>query len=174
MQYVSFPASHYNTFHWSKLRSFSNMQPCSSCNVLFVEPFKDFQVFNKLISSKSAKPLQWRVHKQLDSEGSQFQSGSWKASPRWDCHRCLHNCCSCSVHEQSFTKPAFPSPEPAPDNTAQNPLHALKHSPRRMAGKLTNTILFQSFEPRLFFLATTAVIRWKYHSVIRAAKWADQ
>lgn len=174
MHYISFHASHYNIFRWSKLRSFSDMQPCGSYNVLFAEPFKDFQVFSKLISSRSAKPSQWGMHKQLDSEGPRFQSSSWKASPWWDCHRCLHDCCLFSVHEQSFTKPAFSSQEPVPDNTAQNPLHALKHSPRRMAGELKNMIPFQSFEPRLFFLATTAVIIWKYHSVIRAAKWMDQ
>ena len=67
MQY-SFHASCYNSFHWSKLRTFSNMQPCSSCNVLFVEPFKDFQVFRRLISSRSAWSLLWGVHKQLDSK----------------------------------------------------------------------------------------------------------
>lgn len=31
-----------------------------------------------------------------------------------------------ALHKQSFTKPTFPSQEPAPDNAAQNLLHALK------------------------------------------------
>lgn len=146
------------------------MHPSSSCNVLFVEHFKDF----RSLGSQSLEDQPTHRNEECISSCAAKVHGFSPASPWWDRHRCLHDCCFCSLHEQSFTKPEFPSQEPAPDNTAQNPFQALNHSPRRMAGKLENIIPFQSFEPRLFFLATTAVIRWKYHSVIRAAKWMDQ
>lgn len=38
---------------------------CRNWNVLFVEPFQDFQVSGKLLSSRSVNSLQWGIHKHL-------------------------------------------------------------------------------------------------------------
>lgn len=120
---------------------------------------------------------QFRSRVKVHSFSPHLITSSRKASPRWDCHQYLRAHSFSSVHcsEQQFPQTSISFQKPAPDNAAQNPLCALKHSLRRMAGKLENAVPFQSFVSRLFFfLAATAVIRWKYHFVIRAAKWMDQ
>lgn len=98
---------------------------------------------------------QFRSRVKVHSFSPHLITSSRKASPRWDRHQYLRAHSFSSVHcsEQQFPQTSISFQKPAPDNAAQNPLCALKHSLRRMAGKLENAVPFQSFVSRLFFFS---------------------